>query len=305
LRFNTPLPGVVFCAVSGGLTLVLLYALGCPVLAFVGAATWAGAAVARAYDRRPLGWIARERAAGALLCLACGAFTLVGVWGLGYPNVALLGAFLWCVAALGIAANIVAFRTIYYLPTFTAGVAVLVLWKNLYNPETGPINVGLTAIFGALGLEIDPPRWLGSVAWAKPALIMMGIWTTIGGTNMLLYLAGLSNVPRDLLDAAEVDGAGAWAKFRHVTWPQLAPTTFFITVMSVIGGLQGGFQQARVMTQGGPEGSTTTLSYYVYQKLFLDAELGYAAAISWVLFAVIFAATAINWRFGRELEVVG
>jgi multiple sugar transport system permease protein len=89
-----------------------------------------------------------------------------------------------------------------------------------------------------------------------------------------------------------------------VIWPQLAPTTFFITVMSIIGGLQGGFEEARVMTQGGPAGSTTTLSYYVYNKLFEELDLGYAAAISWVLFAFIFIATAINWRFGRELEVV-
>jgi multiple sugar transport system permease protein len=133
--------------------------------------------------------------------------------------------------------------------------------------------------------------------------MFMGLWTAAGGMNMLLYLAALSNVPKDLLDAAEVDGAGAWKRFRHVTWPQLAPTTFFISIMAVIGGLQGGFEQARVMTAGGPAGSTTTLSYYIYTKGFTELDLGYAAAISWVLFAVIFIATAINWRFGRELEV--
>jgi multiple sugar transport system permease protein len=120
---------------------------------------------------------------------------------------------------------------------------------------------------------------------------------------MLLYLAALSNVPLELLDAAEVDGAGPWQRFRHVTWPQLAPTTFFITVVSVIGGMQGGFEQARVMTQGGPAGSTTTLSYYIYNKMFQDLDMGYAAAISWVLFAFIFVATALNWRFGRNQEV--
>jgi len=105
------------------------------------------------------------------------------------------------------------------------------------------------------------------------------------------------------MDAADVDGASAWGKFRHVTWPQLGPTTFFITIMSIIGGLQGGFEQARVMTGGGPAGSTTTLSYYIYNKAFQDLDLGYAAAISWVLFAIIFVATALNWKFGRELEV--
>ena len=110
-------------------------------------------------------------------------------------------------------------------------------------------------------------------------------------------------MPQELLDASEVDGASRWQRFRHVTWPQLAPTTFFITVVSIIGGLQGGFEQARVMTQGGPAGSTTTLSYYIYNKMFQDLDMGYAAAISWVLFAFIFVATALNWRFGRDQEV--
>jgi len=243
------------------------------------------------------------RLAWALVCLACGGVTMLVVWGLGRPNLALLGGLFWLAAALGIGLGVVAFRTMYYLPTFTAGVALMILWKALYNPQTGPINAALSAVFGALGIDAKPPLWLSSVTWAKPALIIMGIWTAIGGTNMLLYLAALSNVPRDLLDAAEVDGAGAWARFRHVYWPQLAPTTFFIAVMSIIGGLQGGFEQARVMTGGGPAGATTTLSYYIYNKAFEELELGYAAAVSWVLFAIIFVATAINWRFGRELEV--
>ena len=179
----------------------------------------------------------------------------------------------------------------------------MILWKAIYNTKTGPINVAIAALGDWLGFSWAGPNWLGSTAWAKPSLMIMGVWTAIGGTNMLLYLAALSNVPQDLLDAAEVDGAGRWARFRHVVWPQLAPTTFFISVMSIIGGLQGGFEQARVMTQGGPAGSTTTLSYYVYLKLFQDLDLGYASAISWILFAFIFVATILNWRFGKGLEV--
>ncbi|MBD3173818.1 MAG: ABC transporter permease subunit [Armatimonadia bacterium] len=240
---------------------------------------------------------------GALVCLACGIVTMLLIWGMGQANIALLGGLFWVMVAMGVGFNIVAYRTVYYLPTFTAGVALMILWKALYNPETGPINVAIETIGTALGQDWQGPEWLASVPWAKPALIIMGVWTGIGGTNMLLYLAGLSNVPGDLMDAADVDGASAWGKFRHVTWPQLAPTTFFITVMSIIGGLQGGFEQARVMTQGGPAGSTTTLSYYIYNKAFQDLDLGYAAAVSWVLFAVIFVATALNWKFGRELEV--
>jgi len=164
-------------------------------------------------------------------------------------------------------------------------------------------NPLLEAILDANAPYTSGPQWLADVEWAKPALILMGVWMGVGGTNMLLYLAGLSNVPRELLDAASVDGAGGWARFRHVTWPQLAPTTFFIAIMSIIGGLQGGFEQARVMTAGGPAGSTTTLSYYIYNKAFQDLDMGYAAAISWILFAIVFVATAVNWKFGREIEV--
>jgi multiple sugar transport system permease protein len=124
----------------------------------------------------------------------------------------------------------------------------------------------------------------------------------VGGTNMLLYLAALSNLSPDMLDAAAVDGASAWQRVRHIIVPAVAPTTFFICITSFIGGIQGGFEQARVMTQGGPDGATTTLSYYVYNLAFQDLNLGYAAAVSWVMFAGIFVVTALNWRFGKNLE---
>lgn len=240
---------------------------------------------------------------GAAVCLGLALLSAgAGIW-LGWPNIGVLAGVVWVFAALGFLFNIVTFRTIFYLPQFTSGVAVYILWKSLYRPETGPINVGLESLFAAVGSQLVPPSWLAEIAWAKPALVAMGVWIFIGGQNMLLYLAALSNVSQDLLDAADVDGAGTWNRFRHVTWPQLAPTTFFITVISIIGGLQGGFEQARVMTEGGPAGSTTALSYYIYNKMFQDLDMGYAAAISWVLFALIFVATAINWRFGRSVEV--
>jgi multiple sugar transport system permease protein len=267
----------------------------------------------------------KPRVLGAAMCLLGGGVTFWLLWTAAtphapqwalYSNLALLGGVAWLVAALGIVFEVVSFRTLLYLPTFTSGVALMILWKALYNPQTGPINAGLSELcngfiwlWNCLGHQAaytqmsDMPQWLGKAAWAKPALIVMGVWTAIGGTNMLLYLSGLSNVPQELLDAAEVDGAGAWGRFRHVIWPQLAPTTFFITIMSIIGGFQGGFEAARVMTQGGPDGSTTTLSYYIYNKFWQDLELGYGAAISWVLFGIIFIATAINWKYGKELEV--
>lgn len=244
----------------------------------------------------------RQKALGAATCVVLGLISGGLVWVLGSPNAGLLCGLFWAIAALGFAFNVVAFRTLFYLPTFTAGVALMILWKALYNPQTGPIDLGIGALYHLLHINAAPPQWLGDVNWAKPALIIMSVWTCIGGTNMLLYLAGLSNLPKELLDAADVDGAGRWHRFVHVIWPQLAPTTFFITIMSIIGGLQGGFDQARVMTDGGPAGSTTTLAYYIYTKAFQDLDMGYAAAISWVLFLVVFVATALNWKFGKGLE---
>jgi multiple sugar transport system permease protein len=119
---------------------------------------------------------------------------------------------------------------------------------------------------------------------------------------MLLYLAALSNVPEELLEAASLDGAGKWSSFRSVTWPQLAPTTFFIVVMSVIGGLQSGFETARVMTSGGPANTTMTVAYQIYSYAFERFQIGYASAISWALFAIIFAVTLVNWKFGNRGE---
>ena len=209
--------------------------------------------------------------------------------------------------------GLVVYRTLLYLPSFTSGVALMILWKALYNPDFGPINYAIEA------LGLHAPQWLLSTQnivglgvervgfdakqlglGARDAIIIMGVWTAIGGSNMLLYLAALTNVPQELTEAAELDGANRWQVFRNVTWPQLAPTTFFITVMSFIGGLQGGFEQARVMTGGGPAGTTTTLSYYIYTKAFEEFQIGYASAISWVLFSIIFVITVINWKFGNK-----
>ena len=152
----------------------------------------------------------------------------------------------------------------------------------------------------ALPDGIPAPEWLTQYSWAKPSLMFMGFWGAIGSNNMLLYLAGLSNIPPELYEAADIDGASRSQRFWHVTWPQLAPVTFFILVMSTIGGLQGGFEMARTMTQGGPAKATTTLSYYVYTEGFETGHLGYASAIAWTLFALVFAVTLFNWKFGNR-----
>ncbi|MGI8905965.1 MAG: carbohydrate ABC transporter permease [Candidatus Sumerlaeaceae bacterium] len=224
------------------------------------------------------------------------------------------------------------YRTIFYLPSITSGVALMILWKALYNPEFGPINAGINwalhhlhvnDLLGALGISpARAPQWLLSTRnllglevervgltsrqWgvgARDAIVVMGIWIAIGGNNMLLYMAALGNVPRDLLEAASIDGASRWQMFRNVTWPQLAPTTFFIVVMSFIGGLQGGFEQGRIMTgNGGPAGTTTTLTAYIYNKGFEEFQIGYASAVAWVVFVAIFAVTLLHWRYGNSGE---
>ncbi len=193
--------------------------------------------------------------------------------------------------------GIVFFRTVYFLPTICSGVAIFMLWKLIYNPDFGFLNMMIAKFGELLGLSLKGPHWLHDEQWSKPALIIMGIWQTVGGYNMILYLAALQGVPRDLYDAAEVDGANAWQKFWAVTWPQISPTTFFIGIMSIIGGFQAGFDPAFVMTGGGPNGSTTTIIYYLYNNAFQWHNMGYAAAIAWVLFVIVFAFTMAQWRF--------
>lgn len=212
-------------------------------------------------------------------------------------------------AALGMAIimnqkirGITFWRTVFFLPSVTAGVAVFLLWTWIYDAQKGLLNQFLNATLGYLHLfpkdPVDWPRWIGSAALAKPSLILMGLWSGIGGFNMILFLAALQGVDPQLYEAAMIDGASRWQKFRHVTWPLISPTTFFIFVMGVIAGFQGGFMQAYIMTEGGPQGSTTTLAYYIFNNAYRWFNMGKAAAVAWVLFVVVFALTLLNWRFG-------
>ncbi len=194
--------------------------------------------------------------------------------------------------------GMVIFRTIYFLPTITTGVATYLLWRWLFNTDFGLINDCITKFGRLFGLRIFGPDWLSSTAWVKPALMLMFFWGGIGGVNMILYLAGLQNVPSHLYEAADIDGASGWQKFWHITWPMLSPTTFFIFTMSLIGGFQGGFDAAYIMTNGGPAGASTTLSYYIYNNAFVWFKMGKAATIAWVLFFLVFIVTLLNWKYG-------
>ena len=188
--------------------------------------------------------------------------------------------------------GIVLFRSIFLLPYVTVTVALSLVWKWLYLPEQGLINQTL----GIVG--IDGPRWLTDTTWAMPALIFLSVWKTFG-YNMVLFLAGLQNIPEHLYDAAKVDGATPWQRFRDVTLPMLSPTMFFVVVISIIGSFQV-FDQALVMTAGGPGTATTTLVLYIYQRGFQSGYMGYAAAIAWLLFAVVFVFTVIQFRIQRR-----
>jgi len=231
-------------------------------------------------------------------------------WGVGGRIVLCLGMAMLLNQRLR---EIVVHRTIYFLPTVSSAIALYILWQALYHPDIGVINRFLIAsrdafngVVAAVGgpetwLTWQPPNWLGDAGTAKPAFILMGWWHEMGGLTMLLYLAALQGIPEQLYEAAEIDGANAWQRFRAITWPMVGPTTFFILIMGVIRGFQGGFQQAYIMTRGGPAGATTTVDYFIYNRAFFqDQDLGYASAAAWVLFAIILVLTLINWRYGQR-----
>jgi len=207
--------------------------------------------------------------------------------------------------------GIVFYRTCYFLPTISSGVAIYVLWRWIYNTDIGLFNTAIRNFGDLIHINFQGIEWLTDSHWAKPALIIMGVWQTVGGHNMILYLAALQGVPRSLYEAADIDGANEWQKFWNITWPMISPTTFFILIMSIIGGFQSGFDSAYIMTGGGPYtriiggagpyGSTKTIMFYVYDNAFgALSDMGYAAAISWVLFVIIFVFTLINWKTGGK-----
>ncbi|MCC6414338.1 MAG: sugar ABC transporter permease [Opitutaceae bacterium] len=189
------------------------------------------------------------------------------------------------------------YRLVFFMPSILAGVAIYYLWRWMYNPQFGLFN-SLLALAG-----VEGPQWLLDEHWVKPALMLMQSWMTVGGTSMILYLAALQGVPSELYEAAEIDGAGWWARLRYVVWPSVRPVTFFVLTMGFIHGLQSGVDAVYVMTGGGPYGASTNLGFYIYRKAFVEFQMGYAAAISLVLFAIIFAVTAVNWRKGGRVEL--
>lgn len=182
-------------------------------------------------------------------------------------------------------------RTIYYLPTLVPAVASSVLWIWIFNPDFGLLN----SMLRQAGLPTS--SWIYGEQSAVPSLILMSTWGF--GNAMVIFLAGLQGVPRQLYEAVAIDGGGTWARFRHVTLPFMTPTIFYNLVTGTIGTFQV-FNQAYIMTQGGPNNATEFSIYYLYTKAFTDSEIGYASALAWVLFVIVLVITVLLFRNARR-----
>ncbi|NOZ28384.1 MAG: sugar ABC transporter permease [Chloroflexi bacterium] len=190
------------------------------------------------------------------------------------------------------------YRLIYFMPVVTTIVAAALIFQWMFNRDFGVVSAMIWKLAEWTGLPITPPDWLNSPTWARPAVVILTLWKNTGFT-MVIYLAGLQAIPRELYDAAEVDGANAWQRFRHITVPMVSPTTFFLLVIQMIGAFQL-FSEPYVMTRGGPAQATLTIVYYIYQNAFEFGRMGKASAIAWVLFAFIFVFTFIQTRLQRH-----
>ena len=178
------------------------------------------------------------------------------------------------------------YRTIYYLPSITPAVAFAVVWIQILNPEFGVLN-NLIGLFG-----IAPIKWLFDPTWAKPAFILMSLWLV--GFQMIIFLAGLQGVPKELHEAAAIDGANTWRRFWNVTLPIISPVLFFNLVIGLIGSFQV-FTGAFIITKGGPQDSTLFMVLYIYRNAFEYFKMGYAVTLSWLLFLIIMVFTAIQF----------
>jgi multiple sugar transport system permease protein len=183
------------------------------------------------------------------------------------------------------------FRLSYFIPYVTTLVAVAIVWRFIYHPKFGILNYFLS-LFGISSID-----WLGDPNLAMPAIVIMSVWKSFG-YSMIIFLAGLQNIPEDLYEAASIEGAGFWQQFKSITLPMLAPTTFLISIITIAGYFQI-FAEPYIMTQGGPLNSTLTIVGYMYQEGFRWWNMGYSASIAFVLFLVILIVTFIQFRIQK------
>lgn len=186
------------------------------------------------------------------------------------------------------------FRSSFFLPVVTTLVAVAVVWRYLYHPRYGLLNYLLSFI------GIQPVDWLGDPDWAMPAIILLAVWKNFG-FNMIIFIAGLQNIPTSLYEAARLDGASAWAQFRHITLPLLGPTFLFVALMTMIGYCQV-FAEPYVMTQGGPVNRTLSIVLLMYEEGFRWWNMGYASAAAFMLFALILGGSLLQLQLRRRLS---
>lgn len=200
------------------------------------------------------------------------------------------------IAAIILNSNVVKlkaiFRLAYFIPVVTTLVAVAIVWRFIYHPRFGILNYLLTLA------GINAIDWLGDPFWAMPSIIIMSVWKNFG-YNMIIFIAGLQNIPEHLYEAAILEGANSWQRFKNITIPMLAPTTIFISIITMIANFQL-FAEPYVMTQGGPLNKTLSVVQYMYQEGFRWWNMGYSAAIAFVLFIVIFAGTMIQLRVQKQ-----
>lgn len=183
------------------------------------------------------------------------------------------------------------FRAVSFFPYVASLVAVASVWNMLFSPANGPVNM----VLARLGVAMeDLPRWAADKDWAMITVILFSVWKTMG-YYMVIYLAGLQSIPSELYEAAFIDGAKSWQKFKNVTWPMLRPTTFFVVIILTINCFKV-YDQIYMITQGGPGTSTLVLVYHIYETAFLSWDLGYASAVAMVLFVLVLVITIIQFR---------
>ena len=185
------------------------------------------------------------------------------------------------------------FRTVFFFPYVASLIAAVVVWNMLFNPSVGPIN----SILHIIGIS-NPPKWCASTVWALPTVILFSVWK-FSGYYLVMYLAALQGIPKELYEASSIDGASGIQRFKAITLPMLTPTTFFVAIMLTIQCFKV-FDIVYAMTDGGPGRSTMVLVYYIYQKAFSDFQMGYASAMSVVLFAIVLIVTIIQFRSEKK-----
>jgi multiple sugar transport system permease protein len=200
--------------------------------------------------------------------------------------------------ALALALNqrlrgITVYRTIFYLPSQMPLVAAALLWLWIFNPDFGLANA-LLNLFG-----LGPVRWLFDLTWVKPSIVLITLWGGIG-TPMIVFLAGLQGVPESLYEAAAIDGAGPWQRFRNVTVPMISPVIFFNLIIGIIASFQAYFTLVYTTTQGGPANASLIYVIYLFFKAFKDFEMGYASSLAWLLFMVVLVLTGIQFYLARR-----